>query len=432
MRERFALSRGAGAIAALAAYDLWLLAFPLQGYFLLKAGGKGNFAWFVVPHTAGLFLTGVFGHRMGFPVLSRWAGLLVSLLTAIYPFAPAGAEDALMIPVGAASALLIVRIACLLSDSRDPPLASALGLALGNVLLGMTLLFDPPKEILFPLLGFLLLIQMVAPFPEQRPEPLADLKRYLPFIFAFYLLIGTFYVCLMPAYLEYRYLSGVELVFYIGAVLASATLFRRKPDYSLAVGVGMGVFAVAFLHEFNRLTSNLAMYAVQAAAGFMDVFCFGLFIRGRDVVRRFGLGAGAMLLGPTVGLPVLYSERWPMLMCVGGNLVLGLGLILFYLVQTTVRRREVVSPREKTAPASPVDETRLAEACRALGTPRELFSYREWETLKLALAGKPIREIASALGLSESSVKTYLQRVYRKLGVSSKSELIRKLGSLAG
>ena len=122
-----------------------------------------------------------------------------------------------------------------------------------------------------------------------------------------------------------------------------------------------------------------------------------------------------------------------MLMCVGGNLVLGLGLVLFYLVQTAGRKREAPSP-ERTAPVPKVevDEGRLAEACRALGTPRELFSYREWETLKLALAGKPIREIASALGLSESSVKTYLQRVYRKLGVSSKSELIRKLGGLAG
>ncbi|OAQ19786.1 helix-turn-helix transcriptional regulator [Thermosulfurimonas dismutans] len=47
----------------------------------------------------------------------------------------------------------------------------------------------------------------------------------------------------------------------------------------------------------------------------------------------------------------------------------------------------------------------------------------------MALAGKNIREIATILKISESSVKTYLQRVYRKLGVSSKADLIRKLGS---
>ncbi len=415
----FAFRREWWAILALAAYDLWLLAFPLQGYFFLKMNGPENFSWFVIPHTAGFFLAAWFGHRINFRVVSLLAGTLTAVLTAVYPFLP-HLQNYLLIPIGITSAFLIVRIGCLLRCSRNPVMASALGLALGNVLLGITLWVNPPKEALFPLLGIFLLSQVPAPFYPQKKEPLGDLLRYLPFIFAFYLLIGTFYVCLMPFYVRYYYFNGSELLFYIGAVLSSAVLFRKKPDYSLVIGVGMGVFAVAFLHSFTRLTSNLAMYAVQAAAGFMDVFCFGLFIQGRDVIRRFGLGAGTMLAGPMVGLPVLYTERWPMLLCTGGNIVLGLGLLLFYFVQTTMRGKE------KSSLATNIDETRLAETCRALGTPRELFSYREWEILKLTLSGKPIREIASLLNLSESSVKTYLQRVYRKLGVSSKNDLLKK------
>ncbi len=407
------------AILALAAYDLWLLAFPLQGYFFLKMNGPENFPWFVIPHTAGFFLAAWLGHRINFRVVSLLAGTLNAVLTAVYPFLPR-LQNYLLIPIGITSAFLIVRIGCLLRCSRNPVMASALGLALGNVLLGITLWVNPPKEALFPLLGIFLLSQVPAPFYPQKKEPLGELLRYLPFIFAFYLLIGTFYVCLMPFYVRYYYFNGSELLFYIAAVLSSAVLFRKKPDYSLVVGVGMGVFAVAFLHSFTRLTSNLAMYAVQAAAGFMDVFCFGLFIQGRDVIRRFGLGAGTMLAGPMVGLPVLYTERWPMLLCTGGNIVLGLGLLLFYFVQTAMRGKE------KSALATNIDEIRLAETCRALGTPRELFSYREWEILKLTLSGKPIREIASLLNLSESSVKTYLQRVYRKLGVSSKNDLLKK------
>ena len=418
--ERVGNSGGVWAVAALAAYDFWLLAFPLQGYFLLRAGGKLNFAWFVVPHTAGLFLCALLGHRFNFRRVSLWAGVLVSIITAIYPFS-LGIQRFLLVPLGLASAFLIVRIGCLLSKAKEPPLASALGLALGNVLLGISLLINPPDEVLFPIIGLLLLSQAMGEFPEQRPEPLSDLKRYLPFIFAFYLLIGTFYVCLMPSYLEYHFANGTELLFYIGAVLASAALFRRKPDYSLVAGVGMGVFAVAFLHEFNRLTSNLAMYAVQAAAGFMDVFCFGLFIKGRDVVRRFGLGAGAMLAGPTVGLPLLYTGKWPMLMCVGGNIVLGIGLVIFYLVQSHR------STRLESEPLPSLDDERLAEICNSMGVHKSIFSYREWEVLRLTASGKAIKEIAEILNISESSVKTYLQRIYRKLGVASKADLHRAI-----
>ena len=415
-------------ILALAAYDFWLLAFPLQGYFFLKMNGPENFPWFVIPHASTFFLVAWLGHRVNFRVISLLAGILTGLITMLYPFLPA-VQNYLLAFIGVTSAFLIVRIGCLLRCTRDPVMASALGLALGNVLLGVTLQINPPQEILFPLMGIFLLAQIPAPFHPQKKESLKDLIKYLPFIFFFYLLIGMFYVCLMPAYMKNLYFNGLELLFYIGAVLLSALLFHRKPDYSLVAGVGMGVFAVAFLHDFNRLTSNLAMYGVQAAAGFMDVFCFGLYIRGGDVVRRFGLGAGCMLMGPAVGLPVLYTEKWPLVMSVAGNLILGIGLLLFYFIQTA---RPETSKRslEKKAVSPWPDETRLAEACRSLGTPRELFSHREWETLKLVLAGKQVRDIASLLGLSESSVKTYLQRVYRKLGVSSKRDLLKKFGEL--
>ncbi|OAQ19785.1 Transcriptional regulator, LuxR family [Thermosulfurimonas dismutans] len=252
-------------------------------------------------------------------------------------------------------------------------MASALGLVLGNVFMGATLQINPPYSVLFPLIGFLLLSQIPARYHPQRKEPLGDLVKYLPIIFLFYLLTGMFYVCLMPTYMKNLYFRGVELIFYIVAVLISAFLFHRKKDYPLVVAVGMGTFAVAFLHDFNRLTSNLAMYAVQTTAGFMDVFCLGLFIRGGDVVRRFSLGASCMCLGLVVGLPVLYTEKWPFIMSIGENIVLGIGLLAFYFLQTAGRRFHKKSPHVH----EDFREKKLIEACRALGAPRELFSHRD-------------------------------------------------------
>ena len=39
------------------------------------------------------------------------------------------------------------------------------------------------------------------------------------------------------------------------------------------------------------------------------------------------------------------------------------------------------------------------------------------------MENRPYREIAQAFGISESSVKTYMQRIYRKLGIYRRGQL---------
>ncbi|MEU8077302.1 LuxR C-terminal-related transcriptional regulator [Catellatospora citrea] len=56
------------------------------------------------------------------------------------------------------------------------------------------------------------------------------------------------------------------------------------------------------------------------------------------------------------------------------------------------------------------------------------LTAREREVLAWALRGTPAKEIASALVLGERTVETHLASIYRKLGVRTRLELIRKLG----
>ncbi len=53
----------------------------------------------------------------------------------------------------------------------------------------------------------------------------------------------------------------------------------------------------------------------------------------------------------------------------------------------------------------------------------ETLSPREQEILTLVLRGKKRRDIASALHLSENTVKTYTRTLYAKIGVASRDEL---------
>jgi LuxR family transcriptional regulator, maltose regulon positive regulatory protein len=58
----------------------------------------------------------------------------------------------------------------------------------------------------------------------------------------------------------------------------------------------------------------------------------------------------------------------------------------------------------------------------ALAAPGELLSHQELRVLRLLVAGRSNPEIASALVVSVNTVKTHLQSIYRKLGVTNRVE----------
>jgi DNA-binding NarL/FixJ family response regulator len=57
--------------------------------------------------------------------------------------------------------------------------------------------------------------------------------------------------------------------------------------------------------------------------------------------------------------------------------------------------------------------------------PHETLSNRELQVLRLVALGKPLKEIAMELSLSEKTIGTYRTRIGRKLGLSTNVELAR-------
>jgi two-component system NarL family response regulator len=79
--------------------------------------------------------------------------------------------------------------------------------------------------------------------------------------------------------------------------------------------------------------------------------------------------------------------------------------------------RSVLAGRTYIAPAA---AAKLAE-----GVTRVQLTPRETATLRLLADGKANKEIATALDISERTVKTHLAHLFEKLGVTSRTEAIR-------
>jgi DNA-binding NarL/FixJ family response regulator len=58
------------------------------------------------------------------------------------------------------------------------------------------------------------------------------------------------------------------------------------------------------------------------------------------------------------------------------------------------------------------------------------LSAREREVMQMVVEGQTSRQMATALGISKSSVDTYRTRVFRKLGVESRAALFARLAPL--
>ena len=79
---------------------------------------------------------------------------------------------------------------------------------------------------------------------------------------------------------------------------------------------------------------------------------------------------------------------------------------------------------------------KLAAACRSMleeMAPRKLsfdltqgFSKRMTETLQLLLAGDSEKEVAAKLNLSPHTVHIHVKKLYKRLDVSSRAELMAK------
>jgi len=103
-----------------------------------------------------------------------------------------------------------------------------------------------------------------------------------------------------------------------------------------------------------------------------------------------------------------------------------------YLLKSTAPAQLLESIREVAAGGSPISGSvarKIVDFFRtrpAAPVAAEVLAPREREVLKLLADGCPYKEIASTMQVSLGTVRTYIERIYEKLHVHSRTEAVVK------
>ena len=163
------------------------------------------------------------------------------------------------------------------------------------------------------------------------------------------------------------------------------------------------------------------------AGVFLSVSCAmaSLHIKNSSMLAC-GLGQGISILLVTMGFSISTYLNLNPLSESFGEWVLALGVVyalfLIAIILSLVRARGRNGHQPKTIRmVISVSESSIRENFELKETYR--ISNREMDVLVLALTGRNAAAIAESLFLSESTVRTHLKHIYRKLDIHSKEEL---------
>jgi DNA-binding CsgD family transcriptional regulator len=413
-------------VLAFASFILWLLAVPMDGPLPGAIGMPAATRYFLLPHAGMLALLGLACPPRWFARLAPPGIVATVLLTMLLPWQINNAPW-ILFGLGLSGAFVTIRAGLALRRQQKPVMHAALGLVLGNLLLFPFCMRPTGQAWLFSLTSLPLLLLLKCPPSIPASAGSGKLWPYLPFILVFNVVSGLMYSFIFPAYKAAAFALGMELSFYMVAVLATALIIRRERDLALICGIILGMAAFALLQYPSRSTINLSMFIMQAGAGAIDLFLLVFLLSLPAPIRSFGVGLATLCLGIAGGKWVgRHFADMAEAIALCGHLMLNLSLLTLYFLG---RRRHghtlpMALPREGN-PAAMADDN--ADGLRIPDHLRRLLSEREYLVLVGTVDGKSYRDIAESHGISESSVKTYMRRINSKLGAGSKKELLQRL-----
>lgn len=256
------------------------------------------------------------------------------------------------------------------------------------------------------------------------------------FVFIITINSGLMYEVINPAFEHLtRLVSWYWAVPYIVALAIMRNL-PMKAKRSRILYMGMAMIIGAFI-SFMLLGRNTSDYLIVdtlmlGACGIFDLFWWSILGEMLDYsdnpAYTFGIGLSTNVFGVLCG-GVLGMTLTSIGLPSAEVAVIALTVVCLTLVMLPPLNRQLVLLLKNHTYLTAYDnmnQSRQRDIVCQIKTLDPL-TPREQEVLQLILSGKSNREIAGALFISESTVKTHVKNIFSKYDVGSRAELISTL-----
>ncbi len=397
----------------------------MNGFLSQGISGNGSLIYFLLPHTISLF---VLPHLITHQYIDRYAKLslvLTVFLTVLIPFLQAYSKLFLFL-LGITGALAFLRVLTIIKESDDPAFSAGAGIAIGNILVFLLSFSAAGLHFNFFIISLPLLFSLYFSAGYSEHNQTEGLRKDLLFVFGFYLIGGLFYGSIMPQYDALAILKGSELLSYVLAAVTGITLIRKEREIVLVMGIMLSAVAFSLMLFQNKFLTNLSMFSIQASFAFVDIYIICLLIVHGGSLRVFGYGFGTVCLAIMAGEAFAsHTKNFSNILIATGNIILITTVMILYVTGREQKPSLIAGRINRNGVKEPGDLDAVLE--RLYEPFQKRLSDKERHVLRLIVSGKTYKETAEHIGISESTVKTYIKRICEKLGVDGKDKLMEKL-----
>jgi DNA-binding CsgD family transcriptional regulator len=256
------------------------------------------------------------------------------------------------------------------------------------------------------------------------------------FVFIITINSGLMYQVINPAF---AHLTGLVSWYWAVPYIAALAIMRNLPgetNRARFLYAGMAMIMGAFI-SFMLLGRNAADYLavdtlMLGACGIFDLFWWSILGEMLDYTEKpalvFGSGLAAnvagVLCGGVLGMSIT-SRQLPE----AEIAVIALSVVCVTLVILPPLNRQLILLLKNHVYLAIYDSMNENQQNAILNQVTVLtpLTVREQEVLQQILSGQSNREIAAALFISESTVKTHVRNIFSKYDVGSRAELISTL-----
>ena len=253
------------------------------------------------------------------------------------------------------------------------------------------------------------------------------------FVFIITINSGLMYQVINPAF---EHLTGFVSWYWAVPYIVALAIMRNLPmkaKRSRILYIGMAMIIGAFI-SFMLLGQNTSDYLIVdtlmlGACGIFDLFWWSILGEMLDYSdnpgRTFGIGLSANVFGVLCG-GVLGMAVTAIGLPGAEVTVIALTVVCVTLVMLPPLNHQLIlllKSHTYLAAYGGMSQSQQTDIVRQIKTLDPL-TIREQEVLQLILSGKSNREIAGALFISESTVKTHVRNIFSKYDVGSRAELI--------